>query len=197
MSRRYNAITTRMNAESADEVMRRERQRLRNWIRRQMPDAAEVDDIVQDVFVELVQAYRSLESIENVSAWLFRVARNRIIDFFRKKKPVSLDGEIAASTRGDAEGEVTVLEDFLPALDGGPEAEYMRALLLDEVEEVLNDMPVEQREVFLAHEIEGVSFKEIAARTGVGINTLIARKHYAVERLRERLRVIYEDMQTE
>ena len=189
------ALTARMNAEQArqvSEVVGRERLRLRNWIRRQLADPAEVDDILQDVFVELVLAYRSLKPIEDVGAWLFRVARNRITDLFRKKKAEAL-ADHAVTTDEDWHA----LEDLLPALDSGPEGAYTRALLIDELEDALESMPAEQREVFLAHEVEGLSFKEISARTGVRINTLIARKHYAVLQLRERLQAIYDDIQRE
>ncbi len=189
------ALTARMNAEQArqvSEVVGRERLRLRNWIRRQLAEPAEVDDILQDVFVELVLAYRSLKLIEDVGAWLFRVARNRITDLFRKKKPEALADQ-AVATDEDSRA----LENLLPALDPGPEGAYTRALLIDELEDALEAMPVEQREVFLAHEVEGLSFKEMSARTGVGINTLIARKRYAVLRLRQRLQAIYDEIQAE
>jgi RNA polymerase sigma factor (sigma-70 family) len=188
--------TARMNQESArrvSEVVGRERPRLRNWIRRQLADPLDVDDVLQDVFVELVVAYRALKPIEDVSAWLFRVARNRITDLFRKKKPRALADEVTGADRDEARA----LEDLLPALDPGPEAAYTRAALIDELQQALEEMPSEQREVFLAHEVEGLSFKDIAARTGVGINTLIARKHYAVLQLREKLQAIYEDIQDE
>jgi RNA polymerase sigma factor (sigma-70 family) len=189
------ALTARMNAEQTrqlSEVVGRERLRLRNWIRRQLADPAEVDDILQDVFIELVLAYQSLKPIEDVGAWLFRVARNRITDLFRKKKPEALADQ-AIATNEDSRA----LEDLLPAFDPGPEGAYTRALLIDELEDALEIMPTEQREVFLAHEVEGLSFKEISARTGVGINTLIARKHYAVLQLRERLQAIYDEIQDE
>jgi RNA polymerase sigma factor (sigma-70 family) len=187
------AVSARMNREltrRVSEVVGQERPRLRNWIRRQLADPAEVDDILQDVFVELVVAYQALKPIEDVSAWLFRVARNRITDLFRKKRPVALADEVQGM---DAE-EAGTLEDLLPTLDAGPDAAYTRAALIDELQEALEDMPPEQREVFLAHEVEGLSFKDIAARTGASVNTLIARKHYAVLQLRERLQVIYEEM---
>jgi RNA polymerase sigma factor (sigma-70 family) len=187
------AVSARMNREltrRVSEVVGQERPRLRNWIRRQLANPAEVDDILQDVFVELVVAYRALQPIEDVSAWLFRVARNRITDLFRKKKPAALADEVRAV---DAES-AGALQELLPALDAGPETAYARDALIDELQEALEDIPREQREVFLAHEIEGLSFKEIAARTGVSVNTLIARKHYAVLHLRERLQALYEEM---
>jgi RNA polymerase sigma factor (sigma-70 family) len=187
------ALTASMSAEQTrhlSEVVGRERLRLRNWIRRQLADPAEVEDVLQDVFVELVLAYRSLKPIEDVGAWLFRVARNRVTDLFRRKRPDALADHVAAADE-DSHG----LEDLLPALDTGPEGAYMRGLLIDEMEDALDSMPAEQLEVFLAHEVEGLSFKAISARTGVGINTLIARKHYAVLRLRERLQAIYDEIQ--
>jgi RNA polymerase sigma factor (sigma-70 family) len=188
------ALTASMSAEQTrliSEAVGRERLRLRNWIRRQLADPAEVEDVLQDVFVELVLAYRSLKPIEDVGAWLFRVARNRVTDLFRKKRPDALADHVVAT----ADEDPRALEDLLPVLDPGPEGAYMRALLIEELEEVLLSMPAEQREVFLAHEVEGLSFKEISARSGVGVNTLIARKHYAVQRLRERLQAIYDELQ--
>lgn len=160
------------------ETVARERGRLRNFIRSRVPDPGDAEDILQDVFFELVQADRGREPLAEVSGWLFRVARNRIIDLFRKKKPERLDLGI---------------EDLLPSLDGGPEAEYARGVLLDEMDAALDELPPEQREVFVAHELQGRSFKEIAAGTGVPLNTLLTRKHYAVLHLRERLQEIYEE----
>jgi len=174
------------------EVVKREQSRLLNFIRRRVPDPRDAEDILQDVFYELVEANRLLMPIEHVTGWLFRVARNRITDLFRKKKPEALADQ-AIATNEDSRA----LEDLLPAFDPGPEGAYTRALLIDELEDALEIMPTEQREVFLAHEVEGLSFKEISARTGVGINTLIARKHYAVLQLRERLQAIYDEIQDE
>jgi RNA polymerase sigma factor (sigma-70 family) len=185
-----------MNRESArrvSEVVGRERPRLRNWIRSQLADPGEVDDVVQDVFVELVVAYRALKPIEDVSAWLFRVARNRITDLFRKKKTLAMADVVDTPDLEDP----GALEDLLPALDAGPEAAYMRAALIEELQDALDEIPREQREVFLAHEVEGLSFQDIAVRTGVGINTLLARKRYAVLQLRERLQSLYEEMSEE
>jgi len=171
------------------EVVRREQSRLRNFIRRRVPDARDVDDILQDVFCELVEANRLLMPIEHVTAWLFRVARNRITDLFRKKKPQSFS-DIAVAGEED---EVLRLEDLLPSPDAGPEALYARNVLLEELESAVDELPKEQREVFVAHELEGRSFKEIAAETGVSVNTLLSRKRYAVRRLRERLESIYDE----
>ena len=171
------------------EVVAREQGRLRSFIRRRVEDEAEVEDILQDVFYELVAAYRLMQPIEQMSAWLFRVARNRIIDRFRRRRPVASIGDSA----GPGEGEALLLEDLLPSPDAGPEAAYARTVLLEELEAALEELPDEQREAFVAHEIEGLSFKEMAERTGVGMNTLLARKRYAVLHLRKRLRAIYDE----
>ena len=175
------------------EALDRERPRLRNWLRRHVADTEEVEDILQDVFFELVLAYRLAKPLENVGAWLFRLARNRITDLFRKKKPEPLAHQTTVMDDGDA----LSLEDLLPSPDASPEAAYLRALLVEELEEALDALPDEQREVFLAHEVEGLSFKEISARTGVGVNTLLSRKHYAVLQLRKRLQAIYDELQDE
>ncbi len=170
------------------EVVRQEQSRLRNFIRRRVPDPRDAEDILQDVFYELVEANRLLMPIEHVTGWLFRVARNRITDLFRKKKPESFSETAIA----DVDDELLRLEDLLPSPDAGPEALYARHVLLDELELAVEELPEEQREVFVAHELEGRSFKEIAAETGVNVNTLLSRKRYAVLHLRERLQSIYE-----
>lgn len=170
------------------EVVKREGSRLRNFIRRRVPDPLDAEDILQDVFYKLVEANRLLMPIEHVTGWLFRVARNRITDLFRKKKPQSF-----ADARAESEsGELLQVEDLLPSPDGGPEAVYVRNILLEELELALDELPDEQREVFVGHELEGLSFKEMAEETGVSVNTLLSRKHYAVLYLRERLRSIYD-----
>jgi RNA polymerase sigma factor (sigma-70 family) len=171
------------------ETIQREQARLRNFIRRRVEDENDADDILQDVFYELVEAYRLMQPIEQVGAWLFRVARNRIIDRFRKRKPETLREEMAVAE----DGELLLLEDLLPSPDAGPEAAYARTVLLEELTDALEELPEEQREVFIAHEIEGRSFKEIAAETALSVNTLLSRKHYAVIHLRERLRAIYDE----
>jgi RNA polymerase sigma factor (sigma-70 family) len=173
---------------SADIV--REGPRLRNFVRRRVADAADAEDILQEVFMELVESYRLPQPVEQVGAWLFRVARNRITDFFRKKRPDALADVPWVDA---AEGGDTALEDLLPSDEAGPDAAYARGVLLEELDAALNELPHEQRDVFIAHEIEGRSFKEIAARTGVAMNTLLSRKHYAVLHLRERLREIYDE----
>src|SRR6202162_5404322 len=170
------------------EVVQREQSRLRNFIRRRVPDPRDAEDILQDVFYELVEANRMLMPIDHVTGWLFRVARNRITDLFRKQKPESFSDAAAA----DEDGELPQWEDLLPSPDAGPEALYVRRVLLDELELALSELPDEQREVFVAHELEGRSFKELSEVSGVNINTLLARKRYAVLHLRERLQSIYE-----
>src|SRR6266566_4309082 len=169
------------------EVVKRERSRLRNFIRRRVADPSDVEDILQDVFYRLVEANRLLMPIEHVTGWLFRVARNRITDLFRKKKPENFTDAMVE----DEDGELLEIEDLLPSPDAGPEALYVRNALLDELEAALDELPDEQREVFVAHEWEGRSFKEMAEETGVGVNTLLSRKRYAVLYLRERLQSIY------
>src|ERR1700689_701493 len=158
------------------EIVVQQRPRLRNFIRRRVPDPADAEDIVQEVFYELVEANRLLMPIEHVTGWLFRVARNRITDLFRKKKP-----------------ELLKIEDLVPSADAGPHAEYVRNALLDELEDALDELPDEQREVFVAHELQGRSFKDLSAESGVSINTLLSRKRYAVLHLRERLQSAYDD----
>jgi RNA polymerase sigma factor (sigma-70 family) len=171
------------------EIIAEERSRLRNFIHRRVPDPRDAEDILQDVFYELVEANRLLMPIEHVTGWLFRVARNRIIDLFRKKKPESFSD---AAVAGEG-GEVLRIEDLLPSPDAGPEALYFRSVLLDELELALDELPEEQRDVFVAHELEGRSFKEMAAETGVSLNTLLSRKRYAVLHLRERLQSVYDE----
>jgi RNA polymerase sigma factor (sigma-70 family) len=171
------------------EVVAEQRSRLRNFIRRRVPDPADAEDIVQDVFYELVEANRLLMPIEHLTGWLFRVARNRITDLFRKKKPV----KFSDAAIEDETGELLQIEDLLPSPDAGPEALYFRGVLLDELEFALGELPREQREVFIAHEFEGRSFKELSAESGVSVNTLLSRKRYAVLHLRERLQSINDD----
>jgi RNA polymerase sigma factor (sigma-70 family) len=171
------------------ETVKREQSRLRNFIRRRVPDPRDAEDILQDVFCELVEANRLLMPIEHVTAWLFRVARNRITDMFRKKKPESFSDTAVANE----DEELLHLEDLLPSPDAGPEALYARHVLLDELELAIDELPEEQREVFVAHELDGRSFKEMAAESGVSVNTLLSRKRYAVLHLRERLQSIHDD----
>jgi RNA polymerase sigma factor (sigma-70 family) len=172
------------------ETVVREQARLRNFIRRRVPDGVDVEDILQDVFSELVEAYRLLKPIKQVGAWLFRVARNRITDLFRKRRSEAFPAQGAP----EIDGESLALEDLLPSRDASPDAAYARTVLLEELEDALDELPREQREVFIAHEIDGRSFKQLAAETGVTVNTLLSRKHYAVLFLRERLRSVYDEL---
>ena len=174
------------------EAVEQQRRRLRNFIRSRVPDPSDAEDILQDVFYELVVAYRLAKPIEQLGAWLFRVARNRIIDRFRKQKPE------ASSVGGRADDENTLsLEELLPSPDASPESVFVRNVLMDEIGEALAELPPEQREVFIANEIEGRTFAEIAAETGTSINTLLSRKRYAVLHLRRHLREIYEEFNEE
>lgn len=179
-------MTTEQDRRISDAV-EDQRGRLRSFIRKRVADEADAEDILQDVFYEFVQAYRLMKPIEQAGAWLFRVARNRIIDLFRKRKTDRLREEPAVGESG----ELLQLEDLLPSPDAGPEAAFARNLLLAELADALEELPEEQREVFIAHELEGRSFKEIAAETGVSVNTLLSRKHYAVVHLRRRLQSLY------
>jgi RNA polymerase sigma factor (sigma-70 family) len=172
------------------QAIEREQARLRNFIRKRVPDERDAEDILQEVFYELVEASRLMKPVEQVGAWLFTVARNRITDLFRKKKPVALAGE--ALNVGE-EGQRLPLEDLLPSPDAGPEAAYARGVLLEELEAAMDELSPQQREVFMAHELEGRSFKELAADTGLSVNTLLSRKHQAVLHLRERLQAIYDE----
>jgi RNA polymerase sigma factor (sigma-70 family) len=172
------------------EIVAEQRSRLRSFIRRRVPDPLDAEDILQDVFYKLVEANRLLMPIDHVTGWLFRVARNRITDLFRKKRPQSF-GE--ASLEGEG-GELLQLEDLLPSPDGGPEAVYVRNMFLEELELALDELPEEQREAFVGHELEGRSFREMAEETGVSVNTLLSRKRYAVLHLRKRLQSIHDEL---
>src|SRR3979409_123725 len=171
------------------EAVNREHARLRHFLRGTVPAPRDAEDILQDVFYKLVEANRLLMPIEHVTGWLFRVARNRITDLFRKKKPESFSDAALV----DENDELLLLEDLLPSPDAGPEALYSRNVLLDEIEVALEELPDEQREVFVAHELEGRSFKELSAESGVSINTLLSRKRYALLHLRERLQSIHDE----
>jgi RNA polymerase sigma factor (sigma-70 family) len=171
------------------EAVEQQRSRLRSFISRRVADPSDVEDILQEVFFELVEAYRLMKPIETAGAWLFRVARNRIIDRFRKKKPEPL----ADLNMESEEGELLSIDEFLPSPDAGPEAAYARTVLIEELEAALEELPEEQRRVFIEHEIEGRSFRELAAETGVSLNTLLSRKRYAVLHLRQRLQAAYDE----
>jgi RNA polymerase sigma factor (sigma-70 family) len=189
MNELASAATIREQDELISQAMEKDQTRLRRFIRRRVADAGDAEDILQEVFFELISTYRLMEPVEQVSAWLFRVARNRITDMFRKKKPELLNDAIAVSD----DGEELTLEDLLPSADAGPEAEYARNMLIDALEEAIDELPKDQREVFVAHELMGRSFKEISEETDVSVNTLLSRKRYAVLRLRERLQTIHDD----
>jgi RNA polymerase sigma factor (sigma-70 family) len=175
------------------ETVEREQARLRSFIRRRVADQRDAEDILQEVFFEFVEAYRLMKPIEQVSGWLFRVARNRIIDLFRRKKPGSLSDPVAIAD----DGEELLLQDLLPSQEAAPDAAYARGVLLEELDDALDELPEAQREVFLAHEVEGHSFKELAEETGVSVNTLLARKHRAVVHLRRRLQAIHDEFTKE
>ena len=182
-------MTDEQNRRITEDV-EREQSRLRNFIRKRVLDEGEAEDILQEVFYELVQAYRLMKPVEQVGAWLFRVARNRIIDRFRKRKPETASSIVSGRTD---EGEMFPWEDLLPSPDAGPEAAYAREVLMEEIEAAIDELPEEQRGVFVAHELEGRTFNELAASTGLSVNTLLSRKHYAVLHLRRRLRAIYDE----
>ena len=168
------------------DLIQREQGKLRNFIRKWLPEEADVEDVLQDVFYELVEAQRLVTPLRQTAAWMYRVARNRITDLFRRRS--------AERRRAPAwDDPEASLEELLPAPGTSPESAYARRVLLEELELALEELPPEQREAFIAHEIEGLSFKELAAATGLPVNTLISRKHYAVLHLRQRLRTIYEE----
>jgi RNA polymerase sigma factor (sigma-70 family) len=172
------------------QVIAEERSRLRNFIRKRVPNEADVEDLLQEVFFELVEANRLLMPIDYVTGWLFRVARNRITDLFRKKKTENFTGAAIM----DEDGELLPFEDLLLSPDPGPEALYVRNLLLDEMEFALGELPGEQRAAFVAHELEGRSFKQLSAESGVSVNTLLSRKRYAVLHLRRRLQNLHGEL---
>jgi RNA polymerase sigma factor (sigma-70 family) len=176
------------------DAVSREQSRLRSFIRRRVADPGDAEDILQDVFYELVEAYRMMKPVEQVTAWLFSVARNRITDLFRKKSREALRHEPAKFTE---DGEELLLEELLPSPEAGPDAAYARGVLLEELDDALDELPAEQREVFVAHELMGYSFKELAEQSGVSVNTLLSRKRYAVLHLRERLQAIYDEFRND
>jgi RNA polymerase sigma factor (sigma-70 family) len=176
--------------QSISEVIEKERLRLRNFIRRRVTDESDTEDLLQEVFYELVEAYRSMKQIEQVTAWLFTVARNRITDLFRRRQREAYGKEPAIS---EDDGPELRWEDLLPSPDAGPELAYLRKAMIEELDAALDELPEEQREVFVAHELMGFSFKDLAARSGVSVNTLLSRKRYAVLYLRERLQSVYQE----
>jgi RNA polymerase sigma factor (sigma-70 family) len=182
-----------MSAEQGQRIaaeIAQQRPRLRNFIRRRVRNDADVDDILQDVFAELIETYRLMQPVEHVSAWLFRVARNRITDLFRRHKTEAINDAPHAE---DDDDETLSIDELLPSAEAEPEAAYLRSVLLDELDQALSELPPEQQDVFVAHELEGRSFKALAAATGLSVNTLLARKHYAVRHLRKRLQAIYDE----
>jgi RNA polymerase sigma factor (sigma-70 family) len=184
-----DGITTDQNRRIS-ETITREQARLRQFIRNRVADDGDAEDIFQEVFYELIDAYRLMKPVEQVGAWLFRVARNRIIDLFRKRRPAVLGND---SVLASEDGETRPWEELLPSPDAGPEAAYARGVLLEELDAALEDLPEEQRDIFVAHEIDGRSFKELSEETGVSMNTLLSRKRYAVLHLRRRLQAIYQE----
>ncbi|MDQ2777240.1 MAG: sigma-70 family RNA polymerase sigma factor [Acidobacteriota bacterium] len=184
-----DGVTSEQNRRIS-ETIAREQARLRQFIRRRVPDDGDAEDIFQEVFYELVDAYRLMKPVEQVGAWLFRVARNRIIDLFRSKRPAILGNDSMFTAEG---GEAREWEDLLPSPDAGPEAAYARSVLLEELDAALEELPEEQRDVFVAHEIEGRTFRELSEAMGLSVNTLLSRKRYAVLRLRRRLQAIYKE----
>lgn len=191
----FDSVSTEYRDRSVQETVKRERPRLLDFIRKRIPDADDAEDILQDVFFQLLESYRLTKPVEEVTAWLFTVARNKITDRFRKKKPESLEKQLAYVN--DDDGERLSLLDLLPAQTDLPEMALLRSALMDELEAALDELPPEQREVFVLHEIEGKSFNEISEMKGVGVNTLLSRKRYAVLYLRERLRDLYEELITQ
>src|SRR5215831_16611680 len=179
----------RLDDRRLSDTVVREQTRLRNFIRRRVADQRDAEDILQEVFYEFVEAYRLMKPIEQVTGWLYRVARNRIIDLFHSRKARSLSDPVKVAD----DGTELLLQDLLPSRDLGPDAAYARTVLLEELDQALDELPDQQREVFLAHEVEGRSFKDLSAEAGVSVNTLIARKHRAVVDLRRRLREIHDE----
>jgi len=189
-ARPYKSQMSEQNRRITETVVR-ERNRLRNFIRRRVADPGDAEDILQEVLFEVTEAYRLPEPIEQIGAWMYRVAINRITDLFRKKKPEFLDDLFSS------EDEEFMLDDFLPSADAGPEAAYMRTVLLQELSDALDELPKEHREVFIAHELDGINFKEMATKSGVSLNTLLSRKRYAVLQLRQRLQQVYDELRND
>lgn len=185
-----SAISMTDQDREISEIIAESRGRLRNFIRRRVANEADAEDLLQEVFFEVIAAYRLTEPVQQWGAWMFRVARNRVIDFFRKRKYREMSGE--AQTGADDTGQ-RMLEEVLPSANAGPAETYASSVLLEAIEDALEELPEEQREVFIAHEISGYSFKEIAAQTGASVNTLLSRKHYAVVYLRRRLAGVYKE----
>ena len=188
----FDSVMTEHQNQSIQETVKKESPRLLDFIRKRIPDADDAEDILQDVFYQLVEMNRLMKPIEEVTAWLFTVARNKITDRFRKKKPESLEKQL--SYRKEEEGEMLNIADLLPSTDASQDVKMFRSAVMEEFEDALDELPKEQREVFMLHEIDGKSFKEIAEITGDSVNTLLSRKRYAVLFLRERLRKLYNEL---
>lgn len=188
----FDTTMTERQNQSIEETVQKESPRLLDFIRKRIPDADDAEDILQDVFYQLIEAYRLMKPIEEVTAWLFTVARNKITDRFRKKKPESLEKQL--SYNREEEGEMLNLADILPASDASQDMVMLRTAVMEELEDALDELPKEQREVFMLHEIDGKNFKEISVITGATVNTLLSRKRYAVLFLRERLRSLYQEL---
>ena len=182
-------VTTEQNRKISETIVR-EQARLRHFIRQRVTDDGDAEDILQEVFYELVDAYRLMKPVEQAGAWLFRIARNRIIDLFRRRQPSVLGNDTVSANE---EGESHLWEDLLPSPEAGPDAAYARSVLVEELDAALDDLPEDQRDAFVAHEIEGRSFKDLSEETGVSVNTLLSRKRYAVLQLRRRLQAIYNE----
>lgn len=183
--------STERQGPSVGETVRKERSRLLTFIRRRLPDPDDAEDILQDVFMELTEAYELAKPIERVASWLFAVARHKISDWYRKTPPGRL---VSIDATDEDDGEMPVLGAWLAATDDtGPESEFFRETLMDALTDALAELPAEQREVFVQHELEGRSFRDMAAEWNVPVNTLLSRKRYAVLHLRERLRDLYDD----
>jgi RNA polymerase sigma factor (sigma-70 family) len=189
------AMTAGHQDQQIQEAVRTQRTRLLHFIRRRIPDEAEAEDVLQDVFAELVESYRLLKPVEQAAAWLFRVARNKITDLYRRKKPVSLENELVSGF--DEENDSLLLADVLPAPDDSPENRLLRETLMEALAEALEELPPSQRQVFVWHELEEKTFREMEAETGVPLKTLISRKHYAVQHLRKRLQKLYTELFTD
>lgn len=192
LSLTFDSVMTQTQNQSIQETVKKESPRLLDFIRRRIPNADDAEDILQDVFYQLVENTRLMKPIEDVGAWLFTVTRNKITDLFRKKKPESLEKQMIHSH--EEEGEMLNLSDILPAKNDSPENKMLRSAVTEELEDALDELPKEQREVFMLHEIDGKSFREISELTGESVNTLLSRKRYAVLFLRERLKELYKEL---
>jgi len=188
----FDTVMRESQNQSIQETVQKESPRLLNFIRKRIPDADDAEDILQDVFYQFVESYRLMKPIEEVTAWLFTVARNKITDRFRKKKPESLEKQLLFNR--EEEGEMLNLADILPSSNASQDMVMLRTAAMEELEDALDDLPKEQREVFMLHEIDGKNFKEISEITGASINTLLSRKRYAVLFLRERLKELYKEL---